>query len=117
MGKIVEGFIEEGCQLGVSSRGMGSLKVVEGIQRVQSDFRLATLADVVADPSAPDAFVQGIMEGRSWIFDPISGTWAEQGVEKLQEEMKKAPAKVINENTVKLFEAFLATLTNRKRNA
>lgn len=117
MGQIVEGYIAEGCQLGVSSRGMGSLKMVEGIQRVQSDFRLATLADVVADPSAPDAFVQGIMEGRSWIFDPISGTWAEQGVEKLAEEMKKAPAKVITEQKLKLFGRFLNTLTNRKRDA
>ena len=115
MGKIVEGYIAEGCQLGVSSRGMGSLKMVEGVQRVQSDFRLATLADVVADPSAPDAFVQGIMEGRTWIFDAISGTWAEQAVEKLAEDMKKAPAKMIVENKVKLFEHFLSTLTNRKR--
>lgn len=117
MGKIVEGFIEEGCQLGVSSRGMGSLKMVEGVMRVQNDFRLATLADVVADPSAPDAFVQGIMEGRSWIFDPISGTWSERGIEKLAEEMKKAPAKTISENKIKLFEVFLSTLTNKKRDA
>lgn len=115
MGKIVEGYIKEGCQLGVSSRGMGSLKMVEGVMRVQSDFRLATLADVVADPSAPDAFVQGIMEGRSWIFDPISGTWAEQAVEKIAEEMKKAPAKMIDEKKIALFEAFMNTLTNRSR--
>lgn len=115
MGKIVAGYIEEGCQLGVSSRGMGSLKMVEGVQRVQNDFRLATLADVVADPSAPDAFVQGIMEGRTWIFDAISGTWAERGIEKLAEEMKKMPAKTINENLVPLFSRFMSTLTNRKR--
>lgn len=115
MGKIVAGYIEEGCQLGVSSRGMGSLKMVEGVQRVQSDFRLATLADVVADPSAPDAFVHGIMEGRSWIFDAISGTWCEQGIEKLQTEMKQMPAKTINENLVPLFERFMQTLSNRSR--
>lgn len=115
MGKIVEGFIAEGCQLGVSSRGMGSLKMVEGVQRVQSDFRLATLADVVADPSAPDAFVNGIMEGRSWVFDAISGTWCEHGIEKLAEEMKKAPAKQINENLIPLFERFMNTLSNRPR--
>jgi hypothetical protein len=117
MGKIVEGYIKEGCQLGVSSRGMGSLKMVEGVQHVQNDFKLATLADVVADPSAPDAFVQGIMEGRTWIFDPISGTWAEQGIEKLAEEMKKAPSKMITENKVKLFERFINSLTNKKRDA
>jgi hypothetical protein len=115
MGKIVEGYIKEGCQLGVSSRGMGSIKMVEGVQRVQNDFRLATLADVVADPSAPDAFVQGIMEGRAWIFDPISGTWAERGIEKLAEQMKSAPAKVINENKLALLETFFKTLTNKKR--
>lgn len=115
MGKIVAGFIEEGAQLGVSSRGMGSLKMVEGVQRVQSDFRLATLADVVANPSAPDAFVQGIMEGVNWIFDPISGTWSEQPIEQLAEQMKKMPAKMITENKIKLFEQFLGTLTNRKR--
>lgn len=115
MGKIVEGYITEGCQLGVSSRGMGSLKMIEGVQHVQNDFRLATLADVVADPSAPDAFVQGIMEGRTWIFDAISGTWAEQGVEKLAEDMKRAPAKVVIENKIKLFEQFMNSLTNKKR--
>lgn len=115
MGKIVEGFINEGCQLGVSSRGMGTLKMVEGVQMVQGDFRLATLADVVADPSAPDAFVNGIMEGRSWVMDPISGTWAERGIEKLAEDMKKAPAKIVNENKIKLFEHFLSSLTNKKR--
>lgn len=115
MGKIVEGYILEGCQLGVSSRGMGSLKMVEGVQRVQNDFRLATLADVVADPSAPDAFVQGIMEGRSWIFDAISGTWAEQKVEELASEMKSATARDITEQKLALFERFLGTLTNKKR--
>jgi hypothetical protein len=114
MGKQVEGLLSDGAQLGVSSRGMGTLKVEEGIQRVQPDFRLATLADVVADPSAPDAFVNGIMEGRTWMFDAISGTWAEQGVERLQEQMKKMPARVINENKLKLFEAYLNTLTNKK---
>jgi hypothetical protein len=117
MGKQVEGLLSDGAQLGVSSRGMGTLKVEEGIQRVQPDFRLATLADVVADPSAPDAFVNGIMEGRTWMFDAISGTWAEQGVERLQEQMKKMPARVINENKLKLFEAYLNTLTNKKRDA
>lgn len=115
MGQHVAGYIEEGCQLGVSSRGMGSLKMVEGVQRVQSDFRLATLADVVADPSAPDAFVNGIMEGRSWVFDPFSGTWAERGIEQIAEQMKKMPAKKINENKIALFEHFLNTLTNKKR--
>lgn len=114
-GAIVEGYINEGCTLGVSSRGMGSIKVVEGIQRVQNDFTLATLADVVADPSAPDAFVQGIMEGRSWIFDSISGTWAEETVHNMRDTMKRAPARFVNENKLALFEAFMNSLTNKKR--
>jgi hypothetical protein len=115
MGKIVEGLLNAGGSLGVSSRGMGSLKMVEGVMRVQSDFRLATAADVVADPSAPDAFVEGIMEGVNWIFDPISATWSEQPIEKLAESMKKMPAKMIEERKMQLFEHFLASLTNRSR--
>jgi hypothetical protein len=115
MGKIVEGLLNAGGSLGVSSRGMGSLKMVEGVMRVQSDFRLATAADVVADPSAPDAFVEGIMEGVNWIFDPISATWSEQPIERLAESMKKMPAKMIAERKVQLFERFLATISNRSR--
>jgi hypothetical protein len=70
MGNIVRGLIEDGAQLGVSSRGMGSLKQnKEGVNEVQDDFFLATAADIVADPSAPDAFVNGIMEGVEWIWN------------------------------------------------
>lgn len=69
MGNIVRNLVQEGAGLGVSSRGMGTLKPSNGIMEVQSDFRLATAADVVADPSAPDAFVQGIMEGVEWIWE------------------------------------------------
>ncbi len=73
MGKIVKELISEGAQLGVSSRGLGSLKERNGINEVQDDFMLATAADIVADPSAPDAFVSGIMEGREWVF--VNGKW------------------------------------------
>lgn len=114
MGRIVEGLINAGGSLGVSSRGMGSLKMEEGAAIVQNDFRLATLADVVTDPSAHDAFVQGIFENVNWIFDPASGTYSQQPVDRLAEAMKKMPAKVINENKVKLFEHFIASLSNRK---
>ena len=69
MGKIVKELISEGAQLGVSSRGLGSLKERNGINEVQDDFMLATAADIVADPSAPDAFVQGIMEGKEWVWN------------------------------------------------
>ena len=69
MGKIAESLIEEGVKLGVSSRGIGSLKNKEGVNVVGDDFMLATAADIVADPSAPDAFVEGIMEGKEWVWD------------------------------------------------
>jgi hypothetical protein len=70
MGEIVKNLIDEGAKLGVSSRGMGSLKPnTQGVNEVQKDFMLATAADIVADPSAPDAFVEGIMEGVEWVWD------------------------------------------------
>ena len=75
-GKIVKSLIDEGAQLGVSSRGMGTLKqTAEGVNEVQSDFLLATAGDIVADPSAPNAFVNGVMENVDWIFDAASGNW------------------------------------------
>jgi hypothetical protein len=76
-GKIVKGLIESGANLGVSSRGLGSLKDNKGIMEVQDDFRLVTASDVVADPSAPNAFVKGIMEGVEWIYNEQTGEWAE----------------------------------------
>jgi hypothetical protein len=69
MGKIVKNLMDEGATLGVSTRGMGSLKQVGGANQVQDDFMLATAGDIVADPSAPDAFVEGIMEGKEWVWD------------------------------------------------
>jgi len=69
MGKIVKNLMDEGATLGVSTRGMGSLKSVGGVNQVQDDFMLATAGDIVADPSAPDAFVEGIMEGKEWVWD------------------------------------------------
>ena len=80
MGRIVKELISEGAQLGVSSRGLGSLKERNGINEVQGDFMLATAADIVADPSAPDAFVSGIMEGKEWVF--VNGKWTEQDIEE-----------------------------------
>ena len=86
MGNIAKGLLKSGANLGVSSRGMGSLKPnKQGIMEVQDDFRLATAADIVADPSAPDAFVKGIMENVDWIYDPVKDTWMEQ---KLHETRK-----------------------------
>ena len=89
-GKIVKGLIDEGAQLGVSSRGMGSIIQRNGANYVKDDFYLATAADIVADPSAPDAFVEGIMESKEWVWD--NGKLVEKDIEaneRLESETKK----------------------------
>lgn len=116
MGKIVKNIIDEGGQLGISSRGMGSLvKRKDGIMEVQKDFMLATAGDIVADPSAPDAFVNGIMEGVEFYYDIASGTWqAAQMLNQIEEEIKetaKRSRKELEENASMLFEKFLKSLT------
>jgi hypothetical protein len=107
-GNIVRNLISEGAQLGVSSRGMGSLKQDrDGIQVVQDDFHLATAADIVADPSAPNAFVQGIMEGREYWYDAGSNTWR---VEQMAESMKQMTAKELEERKLEAFTAYMKLL-------
>ena len=91
MGNIAKSLIEGGAQLGVSSRGMGSLKNVNGVNVVQPDFYLATAADIVADPSAPGAFVQGIMEGKEWML--VNGVWTEVEYTQAINEIRKATSK------------------------
>ena len=111
MGQIAAGLIEDGAQLGVSSRGMGSLKEgKDGVMEVQDDFYLATAADIVADPSAPDAFVNGIMEGVEWVWNngkPVAHT-----LEEMQEEIEKSSRmKKLNEQKkLELFQKFLQSL-------
>ena len=107
-GNIVKALIEDGGQLGVSSRGVGSLKMVEGANLVQDDFHLATAADVVADPSAPDAFVNGLMEGKEWIWN--NGVIQEVDVSKIYKEVKNANRKQLEETTLKAFEKFMKLL-------
>ena len=109
-GKIVKNLIDEGAKLGVSSRGMGSLKTLGGSQIVQDDFHLATAGDIVADPSAPMAFVEGIMEGREWIWD--NGILKETDVQEIKNQIVKEFAKKTrNETTiVSSFETFLSKL-------
>ena len=86
MGKIASSLIEEGVKLGVSSRGVGSLQQTkEGFAVVGEDFMLATAADIVADPSAPDAFVNGIMEGREWVY--AGGAIHEQTIDQIKGEL------------------------------
>jgi len=108
MGKIVEGILNSGGQLGVSSRGMGSLKEVNGVNEVQDDFYLATAADIVADPSAPDAYVNGIMEGKEWIWD--NGLIKEKVIEAHKQEIKKASRKQLEEAKLRVFKNFLSNL-------
>lgn len=105
-GKIVKSLIDEGASLGVSSRGMGSLKTAsDGTALVQGDFMLATAADIVADPSAPDAFVQGVMEGREWMF--VDGKFVEKDIEEVVETIKRASSKQLEEAKLYAFERFL----------
>ena len=108
MGKIVEGLLSDGAQLGVSSRGMGSLKEgKDGVMEVQEDFYLATAAEIVADPSAPDAFVNGIMEGVEWVWD--QGKAVAMRVEEIEREAQEAVrSKKLNEQAkLHMFEKFL----------
>ena len=108
MGNIAKSLIDSGAQLGVSSRGMGSLKMVNGVNVVQPDFYLATAADIVADPSAPGAFVQGIMEGKEWML--VDGKWTEVNIEESIVQIKKASSKDIESVSLQIFENFLKRL-------
>ena len=109
MGKIVKELISEGAQLGVSSRGLGSLKERNGINEVQDDFMLATAADIVADPSAPDAFVNGIMEGKEWVF--VNGKWTEQDIEEARATISSANSAHLEEEKLQVFNNFLQKLS------
>lgn len=105
MGKIAAGLLGDGVQLGVSSRGMGSLVQREGVNYVGEDFMLATAADIVADPSAPDAFVQGIMEGKEWVWD--NGLLKEKDIEQVKRTIDAAPAHRLNEAILQGFHDLL----------
>ena len=107
-GKIVKNFISEGVKLGVSSRGMGSLKAnKKGVNEVQSDFVLSTV-DIVADPSAPDAFVNGIMEGKEWIWE--NGVIKEQDIDAMKKTIMKAKMKELEQKKLEVFQKFLQNL-------
>jgi len=112
MGNIARGLIESGGQLGVSSRGLGTLKENrDGVQVVQDDFHLATAADIVADPSAPDAFVRGIMENKEWVV--VNGVWTEQHCDMSKKYIKKASKKQLEEAKIQVFERFLRHLSSK----
>jgi|TARA_B100000287_G_C20498404_1_gene728073 hypothetical protein len=104
-GKIVKSLIDEGAQLGVSSRGMGSLENKGGTNYVKSDFYLATAADIVADPSAPSAFVQGVMEGKEWVWD--NGVVKEVDIHEIQREIEAARQHELAEKQTAAFDKFM----------
>lgn len=108
MGNIAKNLIDGGAQLGVSSRGMGSLVNKNGVNVVQPDFHLATAADIVADPSAPGAFVQGIMEGKEWML--VNNVWTEVHLEEAKQEIVKASRRDIEKVSLRIFENFLRKL-------
>lgn len=108
MGKIAKSLLEGGATLGVSSRGMGSLKEVNGVNMVQDDYYLATAADIVADPSAPGAFVSGIMEGKEWVWD--NGIIKEVDVVEMYDEIRQARRRQIEDISIRIFENFLSKL-------
>lgn len=118
MGNIARSLIEDGVKIGVSSRGLGSLKEKNGVNEVQDDFFLATV-DIVTDPSAPSAFVNGIMEGVEFWYNPSMGAWVAKeleqfakSVEETKKEIKKMSSKEILESKARLFEQYLKNLSN-----
>ena len=108
MGKVAKSLLDEGVKLGVSSRGMGSIRKEENCNVVMDDFMLATAADIVADPSAPDAFVDGIMEGKEWVWD--NGVLKESAVAEIKKEIDQATLINLQERKISAFEAFLKSL-------
>jgi hypothetical protein len=115
MGNIARGIMESGGQLGVSSRAMGSLKEERGVMVVQSDLKLSTAADIVADPSAPDAFVKGIMENVEWFYDERNGVWLQEKVENIKHKAKKLSSKQLEEQRLAIFEEFLSSLASKNK--
>jgi hypothetical protein len=109
MGRIVKELIGEGASLGVSSRGLGSLKERNGVNEVQEDFMLATAADIVADPSAPDAYVQGIMENKEWTC--VNGIWQEKELDEAKSMIRAASSKELEAVKLQVFENFLSKLS------
>ena len=107
-GKIVKNLIDEGAKLGVSSRGVGSIEEKNGASYVKDDFRLSTAADIVADPSAPEAFVRGVMEGREWVYE--NGLLVAKQAEEIRNNIRKASARKLEEAKITAFKRFLGRL-------
>ena len=107
-GKIVKNLMDEGAKLGVSSRGVGSLEEKNGANYVKDDFRISTAADIVADPSAPDAFVRGVMEGKEWIYE--NGLLVAKEIDEIRENIRKSSSRKLEEEMVKAFQTFINKL-------
>ena len=109
MGQIARGLLDGGANLGVSSRALGSLKSNnEGVQIVQDDFMLSTAADIVADPSAPDAYVRGIMESKEWVF--VDGKFVEKHIEEVKNTIRKTSSRHLEEAKIRAFQDFLSKI-------
>lgn len=116
MGEVVKGLLASGAQLGVSTRGMGELKKRDdGVMVVAPGYYLATAADVVADPSAPNAFVQGVMENVDWVYNPATGEWMQQRVENYKKALKKMTMDEIEASKFEIFEDFLTNLASGRK--
>jgi hypothetical protein len=107
-GKIVKSLIDEGATLGVSSRGMGSLDRKGDVSYVGKDFTLATAADIVADPSAPNAFVEGVMESKEWVM--VDGKFVEKDLREVQAMIRKTSSKNLQEAKIRAFQSFLSKI-------
>ena len=115
MGNIARGLLASGANLGVSSRGMGSLTPgKDGVMMVGPDFHLATAADIVADPSAPDAFVKGIMEGVEWVYDSVKDTWREEKLDNIKKSVHNMSKSQLEEQKMAIFEGYLNSLMLKK---
>jgi len=111
-GMIAQSLIESGVKLGVSSRGMGSLKENRGYKEVQKDFMLSAV-DIVADPSAPNAFVNGIMEGVEWVWE--NGVLKQEIIENYRNTIKRTPTRELQQTAINVFEDFMRKLSNRRK--
>jgi len=112
-GKIVKNLIDEGAKLGVSSRGIGSIEEKNGVNVVKDDFRLATAADIVADPSAPEAFVRGVMEGREWIYE--NGLLKERDIDEIKKTITRASSRQLEEKFLQVFEKYVTKCSREHR--
>ena len=115
MGNTARGIMESGGQLGVSSRAMGSLKESRGVMVVQNDLKLSTAADIVADPSAPEAFVKGIMENVEWFYDEANGVWYQEKIDTIKRSIHKMPSRQLEEQKLAIFEDFLTSLASKNK--